>query len=71
MLVAPAGTSPAIVRQLNAEVEKALARPDTLAALLSEGSTPMHGDPAQAAAFAKSEYERWGKLVRDAHVKLD
>jgi tripartite-type tricarboxylate transporter receptor subunit TctC len=71
MLVAPAGTPAEIVRRLNAEVEKAMSRPDTLAQLLAEGSVPMSATPQQAAQFLKSEQQRWSAVVRDSHVKLD
>lgn len=71
LLVAPAGTPAEIVKRLNAEVEKALSRPDTLAQLLAEGSVPMGGSPAEAAKVLKSEQQRWAAVVRDSHVKLD
>jgi tripartite-type tricarboxylate transporter receptor subunit TctC len=71
LLVAPAGTPAEIVKRLNAEVEKALSKPDTLAQLLAEGSVPMGGSPAEAAKVLKSEQQRWAAVVRDSHVKLD
>jgi tripartite-type tricarboxylate transporter receptor subunit TctC len=71
MLVAPAGTPAEVVKRLNAEVEKAMSKPETLAQLLAEGSVPMGGSPQQAAQFMKAEQQRWGTLVRDSNVKLD
>ncbi len=68
-LVAPAGTSPDIVKRLNAAVEKALAKPAAIAQLLAEGSAPMGGSPEQAAAFVKAEHLKWGSLVREANIK--
>jgi tripartite-type tricarboxylate transporter receptor subunit TctC len=70
-LVAPAGTPAEVVKRLNAEVEKALAKPDTIAKLLAEGSAPMGGSPQQMASFLKAEHARWGAAVKDAGVKLD
>ena len=32
---------------------------------------PLPGTPAQMAAYARSERERWGKLIRDNGIKLD
>lgn len=69
MLVAPAGTPPDIVKRVNAEVEKAMSRPDTLAQLLAEGSVPMSGTPDQAAQLLKSEQQRWSSVVRDSNAK--
>lgn len=71
MLVAPAGTPADIVRRLNAEVEKAMSKPETAAQLLSEGSIPMGGPTQQVAQFLKAEQQRWSAVVRESHVKLD
>ena len=71
MLVAPTGTPPAIVVRLQAEVAKALARTDTIAQLLAEGSAPMAGTAQEAATLLKKEQERWGNVVRTSNVKLD
>ncbi|KAF1020986.1 MAG: hypothetical protein GAK30_02140 [Paracidovorax wautersii] len=71
VLVAPAGTPPAIVSRLQAAVAKALARPDTIAQLLAEGSTPLAGTEQEAATLLKNEQQRWGTVVRASNVKLD
>jgi tripartite-type tricarboxylate transporter receptor subunit TctC len=68
-LVAPAGTPPAMVKQLNAAVDKALSKPAALAQLLTEGSAPMSGTPEQAAQFIRAEHAQWGALVRETGVK--
>lgn len=70
-LVAPAGTSPEIVKRLNAAAEQALAQPDTVARLLADGSVPLGGSPEAFARFLQSENARWGDAVRKAGVKLD
>jgi tripartite-type tricarboxylate transporter receptor subunit TctC len=70
-LVAPAGTPPEVVKLLNAEVNKALGQASTLAELLADGSAPMGGTPEQAAQKIKSEYARWGALIREAAITLD
>ena len=71
VLVAPAGTPADIVKRLNAEVEKAMSKPETAAQLLSEGSIPLSGSPQQAAQYLKAEQQRWSAVVREANVKLD
>jgi tripartite-type tricarboxylate transporter receptor subunit TctC len=65
-IVAPAGTPAAIVRQINAAVDRALGNPATLGQLLADGSAPMKGTPEQVAAFFKAEAARWGAAVRQA-----
>lgn len=71
LLVAPAGTSPEIVKRLNAEVAKAMSKPAVLAQLLAEGSVPMSGSPQEAATFLKKEQQRWGAVVRESAAKVD
>ncbi|BEP95329.1 tripartite tricarboxylate transporter substrate binding protein [Acidovorax sp. A79] len=68
MLVAPAGTPPAIVSRLQAEVAKALSLPDTVATLIAEGSAPVGGTSQEAAALLKAEQQR---VVRTRNIKLD
>ena len=71
MLVAPAGTPADVVNRLNAEAQKALGKPETIAKLLAEGSLPGSGTPQQAAQLLKAEQQRWAQVVRDAKVKVD
>ncbi|HEX4332941.1 MAG TPA: tripartite tricarboxylate transporter substrate binding protein [Usitatibacter sp.] len=70
-IVAPAGTSPAIVAKLNAAANKALSGSAMQKQLADEGSTPLGGTPTQFSAFLKGEHAKWGAAVRDAHIKLD
>jgi tripartite-type tricarboxylate transporter receptor subunit TctC len=67
-IVAPAGTPPAIIRQLNEAIDKALGSPATIGQLLADGSAPMKGTPEQVAAYIRAEYARWGAAVRAAGV---
>jgi len=71
MLVAPAGTPPEIVKRLNAEVAKAMSKPEALSQLLAEGSVPMSGSPEEAVRFLKSEQQRWNGVIRGGNIKLD
>ncbi|WP_280152021.1 tripartite tricarboxylate transporter substrate binding protein [Piscinibacter sp. XHJ-5] len=71
LLVAPAGTPADIVNRLNAEVEKAMSKPETAAQLLAEGSIPLSGSAQQAAQYLKAEQQRWSAVVRESNVKLD
>ena len=71
LLVAPAGTPADVVKRLNAEVERAMSKPETAAQLLAEGSIPLSGSAQQAAQYLKSEQQRWSAIVREANVKLD
>jgi tripartite-type tricarboxylate transporter receptor subunit TctC len=70
-LLAPAGTSVAIVTRLNAAVNHALAVPEVHAALKKLGSDPKTGTAQAFAAFIAEEVQRWGKVVRNANIKVD
>jgi tripartite-type tricarboxylate transporter receptor subunit TctC len=70
-LLAPAGTPAPIVVRLNAAVNQALAAPEVRAALTKLGSDPKSGTPQEFAAFIADEVRTWGKVVRDANIKVD
>ena len=68
-IVAPAGTPPEIVKKLNAAVDKALAKADTIAQLQAEGSTPVGGNVESTAKDLKAEHVLWGGIVRETGVR--
>jgi tripartite-type tricarboxylate transporter receptor subunit TctC len=68
-VLAPAGTPKEIVARLNAELAKALASPELIDHLRTEGADVVGGSPEQFGAFLKSEVERWGPVVRAAGIK--
>ena len=70
-LVAPAKTPPEIVRQLNAETNKALANPAMASKLGELGVIVTPGTSDQFAAFLKSQTELWSGVVKSAGIKPD
>ena len=66
VLMAPAGTPPAVIERLNKEARMALAQPSTIARILADGSLPMSGSAADAERLVKTELVRWGTLVRES-----
>ncbi|MFO1079621.1 MAG: tripartite tricarboxylate transporter substrate binding protein [Reyranellaceae bacterium] len=70
-LLAPAGTPPAFVREVNRAIGEALKSPDFAARLDSVGGLPRPDSPEQFAAYLKSEYAKWGELVRLSGAKVD
>jgi tripartite-type tricarboxylate transporter receptor subunit TctC len=68
-LLAPAGTPPAIVARLNAEVNKVLATPEFKEFLLKEGALPAPQTPEQFAATIKSDIPRWKKLAQAQNIQ--
>lgn len=71
MLVAPAGTPIAVIRQINQAVEKALATPSLQAQLDAEGSAALGGSTQKAAEYLRSEQVEWATLIKEANIKLD
>jgi tripartite-type tricarboxylate transporter receptor subunit TctC len=70
-VLAPARTSDAMVRRVNADIVKALADPASKERLLRFGVTPDTGTPEAFGAFLKSEIARWRDLVRRAGIKMN
>lgn len=64
----PAGLPRDIVDRLNAEAVKAMKMPDTRERLGSQGFDLFPGSPQDLAAQVKSEYARFGKIVKDAGI---
>ena len=70
-LVAPAGTPAPIVAKINAEVNRILKMPDVKEKFAAEGGGPLGGSSQEFAALLKSDYVKWGKVVKDSGAKLD
>lgn len=70
-LLAPAGTPPDIVNKLNAEVAKAMKDPDTAKALFTSGVEPDPSTPQAMSEYMVQEMARWGKVVKDAGIKIE
>ena len=66
-----AGSPPAVVARLQAELARAIALPDVQAKLRGLGGEPGTMSVEQFASFNIQEYERFGRLIRDANIKPD
>lgn len=65
------GTPKDVVARLIAETDKILRLPDVQSKLRGLGGEPAGMTVEQFAALNKGEYDRFGKLIRDANVKID
>ena len=70
-LLAPAGTPRDIVVKLNAEIGKLMASADTKKALFDAGVEVAPSTPEAMSDYMVTEMDRWGKVVRDAGIKLE
>jgi tripartite-type tricarboxylate transporter receptor subunit TctC len=66
-----AGMPADVLAKLNSSVKKALQDPDLAAAFAKFGLTPVPTSLADSAAFTKSEYEKWKKVIEYNHITLD
>ena len=69
-LMAPAGTPEPIIAKLHAAIAKAITAPDARKALEVQGANPVGGTPAELAAVIAADTARWGKVIRDANIKV-
>ena len=70
-LYTTAGTPKPVIDRLHAELARIVKLPDVQARLASLGGEIGTLTTEQFAAFARTDYERAGKLIRDAKVKID
>jgi tripartite-type tricarboxylate transporter receptor subunit TctC len=70
-IVAPAGTPKEIVDLLYREIAKAVGRPDMRERLAVLGFKAVANTPDEFSARIKLEMEKWGKVVRDAKLRIE
>lgn len=70
-LFVTAGTSKDVVNRIYAETIKVLQLPDVQKRLIALGGEPGKLTQEQFAALVKSDYERFGRLIKDANVKIE
>lgn len=70
-ILAPAGTSRAIVSRLGDEIAKIMHMPDVRNKFIAMGADPVGSTPEEFAAFRKTELAKVTKLVSIAGIKAD
>ena len=70
-LLAPAGTPPAVLEKLSAAMNKVCQSTDLAKKWRDYGGELRCNTPAEFAAFINADRAMWGKVIRDANVKLD
>ena len=70
-ILAPAKTPEAIIKRLNEEVVRVLNTPDVKAKLLRTGAETVGSSSEEFAAEIKADLARWGKLIRDARIRVN
>jgi tripartite-type tricarboxylate transporter receptor subunit TctC len=70
-VLAPAGTPPAVVSKLNAEINRILELPEIKASLASDGAEPAGGTPVQMTESARAASAKWSKLIRELNLRTE
>ncbi|MFM7571451.1 MAG: Bug family tripartite tricarboxylate transporter substrate binding protein [Betaproteobacteria bacterium] len=70
-LLAPAGTDAAVVTRLSDALDQILEQPEIRSAIAQGGAVVASGSPSQFAAFFAAEFEKWGKIVRQAGIRSE
>lgn len=70
-ILAPAGTAPAIVERLRAEIAAILESPETRRRFEVEGAETARLTPAQFSDFIGAETAKWSRVVKDANIKAE
>ena len=70
-MLAPAGTPPATIARLHAELVKIVQSPEITARWAALGAESLHNTPEQFAAFIRNDLVKWTKVVRDSGAKVD
>ena len=70
-LIAPAGTPPAIVAKISADVRKLVNDPDFQKRIIDRGAIPDPRDAKEWTAFVNAEIIKWGDVIKRANLKAD
>jgi tripartite-type tricarboxylate transporter receptor subunit TctC len=70
-LLAPAGTPPYIVNKLNTEIAKIMNTAETNKAMFEAGVEVSLSTPEALTQLMTSEMSKWGKVVKEAGIKLE
>jgi tripartite-type tricarboxylate transporter receptor subunit TctC len=70
-IVAPAGTPPAIIAQLNRQIAALLQSPDIRERLAVQGLEAASNSPAEFRTYIASEVRKWAVVIKQAGVVAD
>ena len=70
-VVATAGTPRTVIEKLNREIVRIVRAPDMKERLISQGYDPIGNSPEEFAAYLRTEFLKWQKVVRQAGLRAD
>ena len=69
-LLAPAGTPPAVVDELNRNVVAVLKTPEIEKLFFEQGALPVGNTPQEFGDFIRAELAKWGKVAKSNNISL-
>jgi tripartite-type tricarboxylate transporter receptor subunit TctC len=70
-LFAPKGTPEAVIATINKAVNEVLRMPAIEQQMISQGSDPVGGTPAQFGQFTQREHDKWRVIVRESGARAE
>ena len=70
-LMAPPGTSAAMISTIYKSVSEALAHPEIRQKFAEQGAEPRGWSPEQTSKFVRDESEKWHTVIKSSNVSLD
>ena len=70
-LLAPAGTPPAVIARLHAEMAKIMRMDDIKAKFADLGADAIGSTPQEFATFLRVETTKWAEVVKAANIKIE
>jgi tripartite-type tricarboxylate transporter receptor subunit TctC len=67
----PAGTPKAVIDRIHAELVKVVGMPDVRERMFGLGMEVAGSTPAELGALVKSDIAKWGKVIKEAGVKVE
>lgn len=70
-LVGPKGMSPDVVRVLNGHMNEILKMPDVVTRMTNLALVPVGGEPAALSRAVLSDFNRYGKIIKETGIQAD
>jgi tripartite-type tricarboxylate transporter receptor subunit TctC len=70
-VMAPAGTPPAVINKMNAEINQLLTQPDVKEAMAKQGVDPAGGNPGKLDTLVRSELKLWSQVVTRGKITAE
>jgi tripartite-type tricarboxylate transporter receptor subunit TctC len=69
--VVPAATGADVIAKLRAAYLAVISQPEVIAKLNGAGIDVLQSTPEEFAAYIRSETEKWGKVIKEANIRLE